>query len=236
MNTIFRGLAIGVLLTAIGSVSAHADLFKLGSTFNANGSNSPTTFNSNAILTLGLAQDLSSDLQLTISEAKVGADEWLTFSYKTIDGAPLSQPGSGWSINQLGLTTTQKTNFIAAFSQYTVNGVAQTPTGGIFPGYVVENSPVPGLTGFGVGASGFTDINPAGPLGNLGAFLSPWGQLSSSGIDPTTVNDYSQSLEFAPVATGAPEASTWVMMGLGFMGLNWAAARQSRKSRLVEVI
>ena len=36
---------------------------------------------------------------------------------------------------------------------------------------------------------------------------------------------------FATVSSGVPEPSTWVMMGLGFIGLGYAAVRRSSKDR-----
>ncbi len=232
MSKLFCGVTIGALLTVFGSGVAQADLFELGSTFTVNGSNSPDSFSNTVTLSPGTTQSLDGgNLNLTIYEDKVGADEWLSFVYSTPSGSALSQYGSYWSLNELGLQTVATTNFIAAFSQLTIDGVAQNLSNPIFGGYSVIASPVPSLSGEGTGAGGFTDINPPGPLGNLGAYMDPYGAyVSGAGLDPTRITGWTQALEFAPVATGAPEPSTWALIILGFVGVGSVGYRTRKTS------
>jgi CHASE1-domain containing sensor protein len=61
--------------------------------------------------------------------------------------------------------------------------------------------------------------------------MDPWGSyVSGAGLDPTKITGWTQALEFAPVATGTPEPSTWAMMILGFVGVGFAGYRASRNA------
>jgi hypothetical protein len=105
-------------------------------------------------------------------------------------------------------------NFNNAFSQWFVNGVAETPTGSIFSGYQAEANPAPGGTGSGLGGTApqFLGAIPGGPAPELGAFIDPWSQLDGIGIDATDVTECAQSLEFSPQVpvppVGTPEPAS----------------------------
>jgi hypothetical protein len=225
-----RGIAVGALLAAL-STGAHAsELFNLGSSFTVNGTNSPDSFSNTADLTAGSQLLDGGALELTISFHTSGADERVVFQYDATDG-PLSQANSDWSLNELGVQTTQATNFIGAFGQLTVGGVPQTLADPIFSGYSTMSSPVPGLSGPGTGVSGFVAPFPSGPLPNLGAFMDPYGSfITAAGLDPTTVTGWTQALEFTSQTSGVPEPATWVMMLSGLLGLGIAARRRSKQA------
>jgi hypothetical protein len=212
---------------------AHAELFTIGATFNVDFGNSPTSENDTATFSPGVTQLLDGgNVDLTISVVAAGGGaEWAVFTYQTVSaGLPLSVSGQDWSINQVGIPAAVPLNFIADYSQwYGPNGANIPQTGGIF-GQTLEASPVPGLTGSGEGSSGYVSPVGSGPLGNLGAFASPF-DIVLNGLPATQVNGFTQALEFSAVTpSGAPEPSTWAMMFLGFAGLGLMGWRGSRKA------
>jgi hypothetical protein len=135
-------------------------------------------------------------------------------------------------VNQVGLVAAVPVNFIHGYYEFLVNGVSQPWSGNLFFGPTMS-SPVPGLSGTGVGNTiPFVSPFPAGPLPNLGAYIHPYsGYLYSAGIDPTLVNGYTQALEFAPQTPAVPEPSTWAMMFMGFAGLGVAGHRRAQRAR-----
>jgi hypothetical protein len=222
---------LAALLAASWAQSANAStLFVNGSTFQVTGGNSPDNFTNNVTLTPGnyLLDSGALNLNLSIVPASGGA-EWLVFTYSTVAGGAISQPGQNWSINQVGLDAAVPLNFIAAYDQFNHNGTAIAPTSSVF-GQTLMTNPVPGGTGTGQGASGFVSPAPAGPLGQLGAFIDPFSQLAPTlGNTTLVINGFEQALEFVPQVAAVPEPSTWAMMLLGFAGIG-AMSYRRRKS------
>jgi hypothetical protein len=221
-------------LLALAAPAHAASLFVPGSSFTVNATNSPDSFSDTVNLTPG-TQSLDGgavDLNISIVDAG-GGSEWLVFNYTTTSGAPLST-AYNWSVNQLGLDAAVPVNFNYAYSEFLVNGVSQPWSYSFFGGYTPISSPVPGMSGTGVGnTTSFDSPQGSGPLGNLGAFIDGYsGYLSSAGINPATVNGWTQALEFSPTTPAAPEASTWAMMLAGFAGLGFFGYRQTAKARL----
>jgi hypothetical protein len=225
-------LMIGALVAAsvLGSAAtAEASLFVPGSSFTVSGTNSPDTFSNSVSLTPGTTSLDNGALQLTLSIVPDGSTEWLVFSYSTTSGGVLSQPGQFWQILQTGLQAAVPVNFIAAFDEYLNNGTAITPSSGIFPGASVMANPVPGGAGIGVGSNGFTDPVPAGPLGDLGAFLSPFGQLDGDGVPSGQVTGFLQALQFAPQQPQAvPEPMTLTLWATSLLGLGAIRRRRAK--------
>jgi hypothetical protein len=223
------------ILLGLAAPAHAANLFVPGSTFQVNATNSPDSFSDTVNLTPGtqLLDDGAVSLNISIVGASDGG-EWLVFNYTTTSGAPLSADDDYWSVNQLGLDAAVPVNFNYAYSEFLVNGVSQPWSYSFFGGYTPISSPVPGLSGTGVGnLTSFNSPQAAGPLGNLGAFISSYSSyLSSADIDPTMVNGWTQALEFTPQTAAAPELSTWAMMLAGFAGLGFLGYRKTVKTRL----
>lgn len=220
---LFRAAAVALLVLAGAAMPAVAApvLFTPNAIFQVQATNSPTTFTENVALTPGNVSLNGGALNLNIAMVNDGPNNvWLVFKYTTGTGGVLSQQNQNWAMYQTGLVAAVDVNFNAAYAEYLVNGVAQTPTGNIFGGYSIMANPVPGQTGFGLGASGFAGLFPAGPLVPLGAFIQPWSFLNATGIDSTQVNGYTQALRFAPqnpTAPEVPEPATFVLMGSGLL-------------------
>lgn len=174
-------------------------LFVPGSTFNVDATNSPDTFLEATNLTVGTVLLDGGAVSLTIAVVNDGVtDQWLTFTYSTVGGGALSAPPDHWELNQVGLDAAVAVFATAAFVQFLINGVAQTPTGVLFGGFSVMANPVPGGFGDGMGITGINIPFSAGPLPSIGTFITPWSNLNTVGIDNTLVNGYSQAVKFAP--------------------------------------
>ena len=222
------------ILAAVGAsvgTAAHATtLFVPNSTFQVNATNSPDTFVDTVNLAAGSQQIDNGALTLKISIVPAGGtNEWLVFNYTVNSGDALSGD-EYWSLNQVGLDAAIPVNFIAGYSELLINGVSQPWSYSFFGGYNPGPSPIPGMSGTGVVSSNpFVAPFPAGPIGNLGAFMTSFSNyVNSAGIDAANVNGWTQALEFQSQAPAAPEVSTWAMMALGFAGLAGLAYRQTK--------
>jgi hypothetical protein len=153
-------------LLALAAPAHAASLFVPGSSFTVNATNSPDSFSDTVNLTPG-TQSLDGgavDLNISIVDAG-GGSEWLVFNYTTTSGAPLST-AYNWSVNQLGLDAAVPVNFNYAYSEFLVNGVSQPWSYSFFGGYTPISSPVPGMSGTGVGnTTSFDSPQGSGPLG-----------------------------------------------------------------------
>ncbi len=227
---------LGAVVLGIGSIGvAHADaLFVPGSTFQVQGTNSPDTFTDTVNLAPGTYSLDNGALSLTISFLPAGGtNEWLVFNYAVTSGT-LSSVGEDWSLYQTGLDAAVPVNFIRAYSEALIDGVAQTWTSSIFSGYSPMSSPIPGWSGTGAGTGLFVDPISPGPIGALGAFINPFGYLNDTGVNAAAVTGWTEGLEFQS-QTPVPEASTWAMMLAGFAGLGFLGYRQTVKARAAAV-
>lgn len=224
--------SVGALVLATTCQAAHAGLFVPDSTFQVQANSSPDTFTDTVTLTPGTVQSLDGGaVDLTVSIVSAGgSNEWLVFDYSTTSGGVLSQPGDYWSVNEVGLQAINPVNLIAAYLQFSTNGVVQTPTGSIFGGSSVAANPVPGFSGTGFANGGYS-APLSNPLPALGTYVDPWSYLDNTGIDSSTVNGYEEALEFTPTQP-VPESSTWAMMAIGFVGIGSFAYRRGRKGRI----
>lgn len=191
-----------------------APLFVDGSSFTVQGNNTPGNFSETVTLTPGITLLNGGALTLTLSIVPDAGNEWLVFRYQTTAGGALAQPNVGWSIGHIGLNAAVAVDFNAAYLAFTDDGAALTPTSSIFGGYGVVADPVPGGSGFGFGASGFSGLFPAGPLPNLGAFINPFSFLNATGIDSSQVDGFVQAFRFAPQvpAPGVPEPAAYALV------------------------
>ncbi len=227
--------AMVVAVAASAGQGAHAtNLFVPGSTFQVVGTNSPDTFTDTVNLAAGTysLDGGAVSLNLSIVPTGLGSDTWYVFNYSVVSGAPLST-STYWEMQENNLVAAVPINFIAAYGEYLTNGVAQTPTNGMFPGYSLMANPVPGMTGYGGGANGFVGpIAPGSPGASFYAYTNYYpGFLANAGLDSATINGWTQSLEFQAQSPTVPESSTWAMLLLGFAGLGFVGYREAGKAR-----
>lgn len=235
-----------LLLTAalVASTSAaHAQLFTPGASFTMSLGNSPTTENDIVTFSPGVTQTIAGGLlNVTVTVvnaanyATTGA-QWVVLDYQTTSAdQPLSLGGENWSLAPVGLPAAKALNIVGDYTQWQgPDGANIAQTGRIF-GQTLMASPIPGLVGSGEGTLGYSGaIGGPGPLPSLGGFADPF-QIVLNGLPAKQVNGEIAGLEFAPqtFTPGAPEASTWAMMLLGFAGLGAFGYRQSLKTGAAE--
>lgn len=220
-----RLLLSSVVISALSITMANAGpIFVSGSDVTISGVNSPDSFTDVVPLTAGTVALDGGKLNLTISFVPQGSDgsEWVLFDYSTADGSPLVAPTSNnWALDETGVDVAVPADFTAAEVQFFNGSTALTPTGTIFGGYSVQSNPVPGGSGMVQAAVGFTDLIPAGPVGELGTFINPFSFLAVTGIDPTQVTGYEEGLLFQPQTpiVSTPEPASLALLGFAVFGL-----------------
>jgi hypothetical protein len=220
-------LLLSTIIAAL-PFAARAELFVLGSSFTVTGTNAPDSFTSSASLIPGPQSLDGGNLLLTVSTvATAGGGEWILFDYNTPNAQPIGHAALNWALSEVGVQTAVATNFDQSFASFDINGANEHPTSSVFPGFSVVANPVPGGTGFGLGATGFSAPFPAGPLSSLGSFINPWGQLDATGINSTTTSSYEEALHFSPqVVVSTPEPYSIALLGFGVLGLGFVTAKR----------
>ncbi len=212
--------------------AAKADLFVLGSDYTIDGTDPATgaSFSSTVTLTPGSSQSVDGgaiNLNFSIDDVS-GQGEWLVFDYTTVSGEPLSVASDDWSMYETGLDAAVPLNFDAAFVEFSLNGADQSPTANIFGNYSIETSPVPGLSGTGLGGNGFADttIGGPGPLPELGTYVDPFSYLEDTGITDT-VNGYTEALLFYPDSPTVPEPPSAILLLPALLALSFAIRKRT---------
>jgi len=228
------GLVSAVLMVAALPAIAQADpLFAVGTNFTVTGSGSPGDFNEVIPFTAGnhsIDGGLANLNIAIVADPSTPQSEWAVFTITATSGA-LSPTGGFWSFDLVGIPAAVPVNFIGDASQFFSGSTVLSQTTGVF-GQTLMPNPVPGgPAGQAEGTLGFSAPFAAGPLPQLGAFISPFSQLSGHGIDPASVTGFSEALQFAPqtpLTTPLPAALPLFAGGLGALGL--LSLRRKRKA------
>jgi hypothetical protein len=224
-----RTLLAGLLIVSAAPIANADALFDTSSSFQVVGTNAPSSFTQTVTQVPGTYSLDAGALSLTLSIVSgSGGAEWLVFNYITTNGGPISQPGQNFEIHENGNVAAQPLNFIGFYTQFSSNGTALTPTSSFFGGQPIGSNPVPGEAGSGWLVTGLSDPVAQGPF-NIGeTVIDPFSQLAPAlGNTALPINGYELALEFAPQLAAVPEASTWVMMILGFVGIGFIGYRRT---------
>jgi hypothetical protein len=166
--------------------------------------------------------------------ATAGGGEWDIFKLTTVSGGPIVGDVNGdWSIN-MQYHLSANVNFDAIDSQW-LAGPTYAPVSPIsnFGNICCATNTPNILSGPAYSNSGFNVPYSAGefdyPSGTewQEVFVNPFSFAESGGI-PANTDGYTYALHF-DLQTPVPEAQTWAMMVLGFVGLGYGAYSRSRR-------
>jgi hypothetical protein len=233
-----KSLLMAVAGTALMAIPAQASIVPTGSALNMLLTNFTGCSDStcSTLTTFGGTSQVDGGLvTLTTSQvATSGGGEWDIFTLTTNSGGPLvGDVNSNWQI-EMQYHLSKNVNFDGVESQW-LTGSTYSPVSPIsnFGGICcATNTPVilPGPaysnTGFKVPYTAGEFDYPSGTLWDE-VFVNPFSFAESGGI-PATTDGYTYALHFDPQTV--PEASTWAMMLLGFVGLGFASYRRSRRT------
>jgi hypothetical protein len=142
----------------------------------------------------------------------------------------------------MGTSTTTGTTYMAVFGGGTETVTFATPQTSLSIYWGSIDATTANLNSFAVSMDGFTltgaDLVALGASGDGSQSGPAANQLVRiSGLAPFTSATFSStgnSFEFS-IGPGVPEASTWAMMTLGFVGLGYAAFRRNTKGRALAI-
>jgi len=216
--------AVGVL-ALVGGRSAMADaVYDTAGSFSVSGTNAPDTFTTNGV-SFGSTTVDGGALTLTTSIVSgPGSSEWAVFNFQTSSGGSIAGNQSlDWALDVNGIPLTQPGVITHFFLDWGTNGTLANPTsqaGGNLP---LETNPITGSgTVFG------ENFNiPVTTTIDLSSGADPFnGFLSSTGIDPTGVNEIEIGVLVAPSAV--PEPASLALLGVGVAGLGAMRRRRNR--------
>lgn len=235
-----KSLLMAVAGAALIAIPAQAAIVPVGSQLNMILTNftgcadstcsTLTTFGGTSLVDGGL-------VTLTTTQvATPGGGEWDIFSLTTVSGGPLVGDVDGdWGID-MQFHLSANVNFDAIDSQW-LAGPSYAPVSPIsdFSGITGATNTPNILSGPAYSGSGFEAPYSAGafdyPSGSewQEVYVDPFSLAVSEGGIPATTNGYTYALHF-DLQTPVPEASTWAMMLVGFVGLGYGAYRRSRRN------
>ncbi|APW59678.1 hypothetical protein [Paludisphaera borealis] len=199
--------------------------FLIGSTFHVVGTNTPTTFTQDVVLSVGTTLIDGDRLTLTQSFFHIGNSDWLNLRFEATQGLLSTNRNIPWGMNVSNVQLTTPELYSAKMAYWTIAGEPAEP---IYPfGQFRPILPNPlDPEGRNVYLAYLQGTNLVTSLTqNAGPFTPSYSNILDGGMDPGKVTGFNMAFQITPAV---PEPSSVVSGVMGGVILALVKLRRSR--------